>query len=68
MEVIEDAVDKVWEMTAELAGICRVFYDQYYQGKEKAVAYRLGKVKKYKNPLFLSDFGLNYAPQSFVYL
>ena len=68
LEIIQDEVDKVWEITSVNAGISRQFYDEYYQGKDQAVAYRLGKVKKYRRPLHLSDFGISFAPQSFVYI
>lgn len=68
LEIIVDDPKQVWKMTSEYAGITKSFYDQYYCNKEKAVAYRLGKVKKYSKPLSLSDFGLNFAPQSFVYV
>lgn len=68
VEIIEDDLDAVWNLTAELAGISRFFYDQYYHGREKAIAYHLGDVKKYSKPLQLSELGINYAPQSFVYL
>ena len=68
LQVIEDRLDVVWEITSAHAGISNQFFDQYYQGKNRAVVYRLGKVKKYKNPLQLFDFGINYAPQSFIYI
>lgn len=68
IEVIVDIPEQVWEMTSEFAGISKRFYDKYYQNKDKAVAYRLGEVKKYKKPLTLADFGINFAPQSFVYV
>lgn len=68
VEIIEDAPDTVWNLTSEYAGISKHFFDMYYEGKEKAVAYGLGKVKKYSRPKTLSDFGLRVAPQSFVYV
>ena len=67
-DIIEDNVDTVWQMTCEQAGISREFYDAYYKGKDKAIAYRLGKVKKFTKPKTLSDFGLCCAPQSFAYV
>ncbi|MFZ3130175.1 MAG: hypothetical protein WA125_03495 [Desulfosporosinus sp.] len=67
-EIIEDDVQAVWKLTSEFAGISYDFYGRYYEGKEKAIAYRLGKIKKYSKPKLLSDFGLTFAPQSFVYL
>lgn len=68
IDVIVDQPEKVWEMTSEFAGITKPFYDKYYQNKEVAVAYRLGGVRKYKKTLTLADFGINFAPQSFVYV
>lgn len=68
MEAIVDDLERVWEVTSEHAGISKTFYNQYFKNKKKAVAYRLGEVEKYSNPLSLKDFGLNFAPQSFVYI
>lgn len=68
LEIIVDNPESVWEITSEFSGISKLFYDKYYENKGKAVAYRLGKVKKYLEPLKLSDFGVNFAPQSFVYV
>lgn len=67
-EVIEDDVDKVWSLTKEYAGISYNFYQKYYKGRKKAVAYRLCEVIKYPEPKTLSDVGVAFAPQSFVYL
>lgn len=66
--VIEDDVQAVWQLTNKFAGISYDFYEKYYEGKERAVAYKLGKVKKYAKPKLLSDYGLTFAPQSFVYV
>lgn len=68
INIIEDEPEKVWELTADYSGINKDFFDKYYREKDKAVAYKLGKIKKYIKPLKLSDFGINYAPQSFVYI
>ena len=68
LEVIVNTPDEVWELTAEFSGITKLFFDKYFENKDKAVAYRLGKVKKYKVPLKLADFGISFAPQSFVYI
>jgi predicted transcriptional regulator len=68
LDIIVDTPEQVWDKTFELAGISKQFYDVYFQNREKAVAYRLGKIIKYKEPAMLADFGINYAPQSFVYV
>ncbi len=66
--IIEDDPTAVWDLTAEFAGISKLFYDQYFEGRNKAIAYQLGKVKRYPRPKALSDYGVNFAPQSFVYV
>ena len=66
--VIEGNLEEVWKRTKKFSGIKRSFYDEYYNGKKKAVAYKLRNVKKYKKQKLLSDYGLRNAPQSFVYL
>ena len=68
VSIIEDEPQKVWELTANYSGINKDFFDEYYREKNKAIAYKLGKIKKYLKPLKLSDFGINFAPQSFVYV
>lgn len=68
LDILEDDLDSVWKIAAEYSGITRLFYDSYYQGKDKAVAYHLGKIRRYSKPRHLEDYGICFAPQSFVYL
>lgn len=68
VDVVVGFPEQVWDKTSEYAGISKKFYDLYFQNKDKAVAYHLGKVKKYEEPKMLADFGVNFAPQSFIYL
>ena len=44
------------------------FFDEYYNGRDKAVAYELDNVTRYGVPKALSDFGLRCPPQSFSYV
>lgn len=67
-EIIEDEVNEVWKQTKALAGITHSFFQSYYEGRKKAVAYRLRNVEAYEQPKHLSDFGISHAPQSFVYV
>ncbi len=66
--IIEDNPDRVWSLTAEYAGISKGVFDKYFTGKIKAVAYCLGKVERYSQPKTLSDYGISFAPQSFIYV
>lgn len=68
VEIIEDLPDLVWEKTKVDSGITKVFFDSYYKGKNRAIAYKLGEIKKYNPVKLLKDFGVKNAPQSFVYI
>jgi predicted transcriptional regulator len=70
--VIEDIIIgdllEVWRLTKQYAGISYQFYRSYYKGKKIAVAYKLGAILEFQEPLMLSDLGLTHPPQSFAYL
>ncbi len=67
-EIVDSSPVDVWERTKDFSGITKEFYDSYYKGRERAIAYKLGTIKRYNPPLPLEEFGLSSAPQSFVYL
>lgn len=67
-EILEDTPENIWKATKNHSGISKKFYMDYYKNKNIAIAYKLGKVIKYNKPLNLSDIGIKYTPQSFVYL
>ncbi|SRR5690554_733032 len=68
IEVLEMTPSDLWASTKEFSGIEEEFYNLYFENREVAFAYKLGKVVTFESPKSLVDFGLNYAPQSFVYL
>ena len=68
LEVLELCPEDLWAMTKDYSGISKAFYDEYFQGRSVAYAYRLGEVSVYENPVKLSFFGIKTAPQSFIYL
>ena len=67
-EVIEDIPSYVWNKTKNESGIKHYFFNDYFKGRNKAVAYHLGKTLKYKSPKELIEYGVKAAPQSFVYI
>ncbi len=67
-EILEEDPEKLWEMTKNESGITKDFYNKYYKNKNTAIAYKLGKIRIYDKPKNLYDIGINYVPQSFVYL
>lgn len=68
LDVIALTPEQLWEHTKNESGISKIFYDQYFEGRETAYAYKLGKVKVFEHPKELKDYGLKFAPQSFVYV
>lgn len=68
IEVLELSPEDLWNETKEFSGISKDFYDDYFKNRDVAYAYKLGKIKVYKKPKSLLDFGIKCAPQSFVYV
>lgn len=68
LEVLEMPPEELWRKTKDRSGISKEFFDDYFNGRNLAYAYRLGEIKVYDNPLELSFYGIKAAPQSFVYL
>lgn len=60
--------EKLWRKTQKYAGITKEFYDQYFENQECAYAYSIGKVKRYRFPISLGSIGIEFVPQSFVYV
>ncbi|MBR1598407.1 MAG: hypothetical protein IJ661_05740 [Lachnospiraceae bacterium] len=67
-DVLIDTPEVIWEKTEEKSGIDKAFFDQYYEDREQAVAYKLINVKQYEEPKELEEFGVSNAPQSFQYV
>ena len=67
-DLISNTPIKVWNITKEYAGISKIKYMQYFANTEVAYAYKLSKIKKYDVPKTLEELGINYYPQSYVYL
>ncbi len=68
IDVLMFTPEELWEQTKDASGIDKVFFDEYFKGREVAYAYKLGKVKKYETPKTLLEYGIKAAPQSFVYI
>ena len=68
IERLETQPQALWEKTKQDSGITKSFFDSYFLNRDIAYANKVRDTALYKNPLSLSDFDLNFAPQSFVYL
>lgn len=68
LEVLMCPPSELWDKTKEESGISKDFFDEYFRDKKISYAYKLGKIKVYKQPKMLCDYGIKAAPQSFVYV
>ena len=66
--ILEDTPENVWLKTKKKSGITADFFFDYYEGKEKAIAYKLTNLNIFDKPKTLADYGVSAAPQSFVYV
>lgn len=66
--ILEGSPEKIWEITNKKSGINSRFFNEYYEGRDKAIAYELSDVVKYNEPKELKNYGLKIAPQSFAYI
>lgn len=68
-DVLEDCPDEIWEQTKAVSGVEESFFLRYFQGRKKGYAIKIGKKRKYHEPInpkeWLDPF---VAPQSFMYL
>lgn len=68
LEVLELPPEELWQLTKEESGITKKFFDMYFDNKDIAYAYKLGEIVVYDQKKELKEFGLTFAPQSFVYI
>ncbi len=68
-EIIEENPSTLWLKTQEYSGISKEFFDQYFNVRDKGYAIKISNIRKYDSPLTLQDdFGINFPPQSYIYL
>lgn len=67
-DILTGSPSAVWEKSKKNAGISREKYREYFKGCKNAVAFCLSNPIVYENRFSLSDIGIDYYPQSFVYL
>ena len=68
LETLALSPEQLWNKTKNESGTSKEFFDKYFENKEAAYAYKLGKIREYSEPKELSEFGVKVAPQSYVIL
>lgn len=66
--VLSDTPKNLWNRTKQYAGIKKKDFDHYFKGISIAYAYELEEVLVFDIPKDLSDYGVKFSPQSFIYL
>lgn len=67
-KIIQDLPENLWNLSPENTGISKKDFFKYFKNKEKGYAIKIGRLIKYEKMKTLSDFSINYAPQSFIYI
>lgn len=62
------SVKAIWNATKHRAGISQHEYNKYFMGCSVAYAYELDEIKAFVPARDLADYGIDYVPQSFVYV
>ena len=66
--ILSGSPKELWDTTKEIGGINEEDYFAYYNGSNRAFAYKISELNIYKKPLLLSDLGIKHAPQSFQFI
>ena len=66
--ILNDTPNNIWIQTKLYSGISQEFYDEYFEGRDRAYAIKVGSTKMYRKQKILADFNVQFAPQSFAYV
>lgn len=66
--ILDDTPNNIWIQTKLYSGISQEFYDEYFEGRDKAYAIKVASTKMYRKQKTLADFNVQSAPQSFAYV
>lgn len=59
---------ELWDQTAEIGGINKQAYFEYFKDTTQAFALTIKNVKRYETERELKDYGVKMAPQFFCYV
>ena len=68
-DIIEEHPNKIWQKTKEYSGVKKSFYDNYFKGRKKGYAIKIGEKNFYQNPINPYELFDSFTPpQSFLYI
>ena len=67
-EIVQGSPSTVWKKTSRGSGITKEYYDNYFNGHDKAYAIKIKSVKLFKTPINPKSIIRNFRPpQNFMY-
>ena len=66
--ILSGSPTAIWETSKKNSGISREKYRKYFKGCKTAIAFCLSNPIIYQEITTLSDMGICFSPQSFIYL
>lgn len=67
-KIVEENLEKLWDITKSEGGITKDFFDKYFENKEKGYAIKIKQPIKYKVARSLENEYNVKPPQSFTYI
>ncbi len=67
-KILNLPIDEMWKQTHEYSCAKKEDLYSYFKDKDNCYAYKISKFVKFDKPKDLKDYGVNFAPQSFVYI
>ncbi|MBU2708962.1 ASCH domain-containing protein [Zooshikella marina] len=68
-DILQDQPSVIWKKTRRYSGITKDFFEEYFSGKDKAVAIKIKNPFTYQQPFELTTVvPSGVPPQSFCYL
>ena len=66
-EVLCEPIDVLWNKTKGYSCVDEKFFDEYYKWKDKWYAIKVKNPIRYKEIKKISDYWMNYPPQSYAF-
>ncbi len=68
LDILYTDIAELWKQTSKEGGISKKQFEEYFNDKEKGYAVKIGEVSKYESGRPLSEYGLQRAPQNYVWI
>ena len=65
---LKGAPEWLWNKTAEIGCVSKEFFDNYFEGKSIAFAYKIEDLIIFETPKTLKEYGMEKGPQDYCYV